>query len=30
MTGSTSKIQEAFDAFEKYTGRKYNLVETHK
>lgn len=30
MTAVIPKIQEAFDAFEKYTGRKYNLVETHK
>jgi len=29
MTAALPKIQEAFDAFEKYTGRKYNLVETH-
>ncbi|MDD5211115.1 MAG: 2-oxoacid:ferredoxin oxidoreductase subunit alpha [Sulfuricurvum sp.] len=29
MTIAMSKIQEAFDAFEKYTGRKYNLVETY-
>jgi pyruvate ferredoxin oxidoreductase alpha subunit len=29
MTAVIPKIQEAFDAFEKYTGRKYNLVETH-
>lgn len=30
MTIALPKIQEAFDAFEKYTGRKYNLVETYK
>ncbi len=30
MTAAMPKIQEAFDAFEKYTGRKYNLVETHR
>lgn len=30
MTAVIPKIQEAFDAFEKYTGRKYNLVETYK
>lgn len=30
MTAALPKIQEAFDAFEKYTGRKYNLVETHR
>jgi pyruvate ferredoxin oxidoreductase alpha subunit len=29
MTAALPKIQEAFDAFEKYTGRKYNLVETY-
>lgn len=29
MTAAMPKIQEAFDAFEKYTGRKYNLVETY-
>jgi pyruvate ferredoxin oxidoreductase alpha subunit len=29
MTAVIPKIQEAFDAFEKYTGRKYNLVETY-
>lgn len=30
MTAAIPKIQEAFDAFEKFTGRKYNLVETYK
>ncbi len=30
MTVALPKIQEAFDAFEKYTGRKYNLVEAYK
>ncbi len=30
MTAALPKIQEAFDAFEKYTGRKYNLVEAYK
>lgn len=30
MTATIPKIQEAFDTFEKYTGRKYNLVETYK
>ncbi|MDP3265942.1 MAG: 2-oxoacid:ferredoxin oxidoreductase subunit alpha [Sulfuricurvum sp.] len=29
MTVALPKIQDAFDAFEKYTGRKYNLVETY-
>ncbi|MFA6189413.1 MAG: 2-oxoacid:ferredoxin oxidoreductase subunit alpha [Sulfuricurvum sp.] len=29
MTAALPKIQDAFDAFEKYTGRKYNLVETY-
>jgi pyruvate ferredoxin oxidoreductase alpha subunit len=29
MTAALPKIQSAFDAFEAYTGRKYNLVETY-
>ena len=29
MTVGLPKIQEAFDAFEAYTGRKYNLVEAY-
>jgi pyruvate ferredoxin oxidoreductase alpha subunit len=29
MTAALPKIQEAFDAFEAYTGRKYNLVEAY-
>jgi pyruvate ferredoxin oxidoreductase alpha subunit len=29
MTATLPKIQEAFDAFEAYTGRKYNLVEAY-
>jgi len=30
MTVAIPKIEEAFDAFEKLTGRRYNLVETHQ
>ena len=29
MTAALPKIQDAFDAFEAYTGRKYNLVEAY-
>ncbi|MDD4856085.1 MAG: 2-oxoacid:ferredoxin oxidoreductase subunit alpha [Sulfuricurvum sp.] len=30
MTVALPKIEAAFDAFEKLTGRRYNLVETHQ